>query len=154
MTGAVFSSCLFGLRHLNIEACRLLGGSRWCLPKWQPLGELLLMNIPCGLCHQCPCLLQWATADFLLPQLTLKYSQVYLAQAPMESLLCLAAQCMWKKPHVHPPRVESVSAQSCGALIPKLHWPSKPNVILMLMSLMRVSEVSLLWEIFCNIIIF
>lgn len=67
MTGAVFSSCLFGLRHLNIEACRLLGGSRWCLPKWQPIGELLLMNIPCSLCHHCPCLLQWATADSCFP---------------------------------------------------------------------------------------
>lgn len=152
MTGALFPSCLFGLRHLNIEACRLLGGTSCCLPKRQPLQSSCWWTFPET--SATSVLAPTVSHSWLLPpQLTLQYSQVYLAQAPMESLLCLAAQCMWN--HVCALQEwKSVSAQSYGALKPNLHWPSKPNVIPRLMSLMRVSEVSLLWENFCNVIIF
>ena len=56
MVGAVFPPFwLFGLRCPSTGACRLLVGATSQVPKWWPLGELMPMSIPWGICHQWPC---------------------------------------------------------------------------------------------------
>ena len=55
IVGAVFLPCwLFVLRHPSSGAYSLLGGV--LVPKWQPSGELMPMNMPWYLRHQCLCL--------------------------------------------------------------------------------------------------
>ena len=162
MGGPVFPPCwLFGLRCPSTGEVQAVWWYQVSVPKWQPLGELTLMGIPWGICHQCPCL-------HSEPQLTPtspgdpprptggsgpgSYGVTALPWVPVHM-----------KPCVHPPRVES--------LFPPILWSSCTQALLAfkakcsggssfwcqmpsLGSLTWGLELSLLRENLCNIIIF
>ena len=87
---------------------------------------------------------------------------VGLIQILMESLLFPGTHCTWK-PVCAFQMWSLCFPQSCGVPVLRLHWPSMPNVpgapppsarLPRLGNLTWGSELSLLWESFCDIVIF
>ena len=128
MGRAVFPPCwLFGLRHPNTGAHRLLGGtrslcqngdlqehSRWWIFPGAFATSVLAPTV--SLSQPPP------------PQDTLQDKQASLAQGPIESLLCPGSQYMWKL--VCSLQEWSLCfTQSCGAPALRPCWPSKPNTL-------------------------
>ena len=130
------------------------------MPKWWPPGELTPMNSLWGLCQQCPC----PDSQPQLPPASLgdppkpagrsgpgSYGVTALPWVPMQA-----------KPCVRPPRVETVSPSpvellhsSPTGLQSQVLWgSSSPCQTPRLGSLVWGSELSLLWENLCDIIIF
>ena len=124
----------------------------------------------CYLCHWCPCPqgelpANLRPAHLLPPKKTFQDQQVGVAQPPMKSL-----PLPWVLVHMRPCvcvlQEWSLSfPQFCGALAIKSHWPSKLNTLGALFPDSRPlgywdwhpssewgSELSLMWENFCNLI--
>ena len=160
MSGAVFPPCwLFGLRHPSAGAYRLLGGARsWDQrPKmsgWSQSAHRSLLCLPPAFMTP-----ERATAICHLLRDTLRLAG---RSGPCSSGVTASAQgssaC---KTYVHPPRVKSlfppVLWSSCNQAL--LAFKAKCSVdssslcwIPRLGQLVWGSELSLLWENFCNII--
>ena len=137
-------------QHWSLQA---IGWGQASVPKCQPQGEVMPMNIPCGLCQQCPCSL----SELQLPpasQETLQDQQEHLSQAPKDSLLFSGSWSMWKLVYAFQ-EWSLCFLQSCGTPSPKPCGPLKPSALgapsswcqnPRLGSLTQGSELSLLWE--------
>ena len=128
------------------------------MSKWEPLGELTAIDIPWGLCHQCPC----PQSEPQLPPTPGDPSKLDESGPGSYEVITFALCPSYTRTGVHPPRVES--------LFPPVLWSSCIQALLAfktncsggsssqcqtsrLGSLMWDSELSLLWENFCNITI-
>ena len=143
-------------QHWSLQAVRW---GQFLLPS--PLGELTLMNIPWGLCLQCPC-------PHSEPQLT----PTSLGDPPRPAgrsgsgsyvVTALPWVPVHVKPYVHLSRVESlflsVLCSSCTQAPKAFKAKCSGGYSFQcqtprLGSLMGSSELSLLWENLCDIIIF
>ena len=156
--GVFRSGCALRMTSGNLPA---VGWGQVLVPKWQLLGELMPMNIPWGLFHQCPC-------SHSEPQLT----PASPGDPPRPAGRSCPGSCgvtalpwvpVHMKPCVHTPRVESlfplVLCSSCTqallAFKAKCSGSSSSQCqTSRLGSLTWGSEVSLLWENLCDTIIF
>ena len=90
MTRTVFLPCwLFGPKHPQTRAYRLLGGAMSLASKWQPLRESSCQWWLPGSADPSVCIPTVSHKHFPPIQETLQDQQLCLAQAPMKSLLLL-----------------------------------------------------------------
>ena len=111
-------------QHWSLQA---VGWGQISVPKWQPVGELILSNIPWGLHHQCPCPHYGPQPTFTSPVEPPR--PIGRSGSGAYGVTALPWVPVHVKPCVHPPRVEFCFPQSCGAPALKPHWPSKLNVL-------------------------
>ena len=91
-------------QHWSLQAIEL---GQESVPKWWPLREFKMINIPGDFCHWCSCP-HSQPQPILASQETLQDLKVGPAQAPMKSLICPGRFPVHFKPWVSPPKVESL----------------------------------------------
>ena len=158
MDGAWFSYCwLFGLSHPSTGASESCWVRQVSVPKWWPVEELTLRNIPWCLCHNCP--FPHCGHSQLSPLLK-PTGRSGLGSYEVTALPCIS---MHVKPCVEfhtrvefyfPSSIEFLQSNPASLQIKcsggSSHWCQTSR----LGTLMWDSEISLLWENLCHRIIF
>ena len=137
-----------------------IGRGQEFLPKWWFLGELMPMNVPWSLCHQCPCS-PVSHSWFLPPQETIPDPQVCQLRLlwnhcfALRLNICETLCVLYKSGVSVPPVLWSSSTQALLTFKARCSWISlsqcwTPQAAELDMRL----KLSLLWENLCNITIF